>query len=72
MFHAIKIAYLIDFLNFLLKKVDYASNNFQLTEIKFSEEDLEKECKNNDDLFKKILEGSGKMILLDKFIDKYK
>lgn len=28
---------------FLLKKVDYASNNFQLTEIKFSEEDLEKE-----------------------------
>ena len=40
--------------------------------LKGVQEDLEKECKNNDDLFKKILEGSGKMILLDKFIDKYK
>jgi hypothetical protein len=28
---------------FLLKKVDYASNNFQLTEIKFTEEEMEKE-----------------------------
>ena len=27
---------------------------------------------SDEDYFKKILEGSGKMVLLDKFIEKYR
>jgi chromodomain-helicase-DNA-binding protein 7 len=40
--------------------------------LKGVEEELTKHCHTEDELFKKMLDASGKMILLDKFIDKYK
>ena len=40
--------------------------------LKGVQEDLEKGCVSDEDYFKKLLDGSGKMILLDKFINKYK
>ena len=40
--------------------------------LKGVQEDLEKNCVTDEDYFKKLLEGSGKMILLDKFIEKYR
>jgi len=40
--------------------------------LKGVQDDLEKHCVSDDDYFKKILEGSGKMVLLDKFINKYR
>lgn len=40
--------------------------------LKGVEEELTKHCKTEADIFKTMLEGSGKMVLLDKFIDKYK
>jgi len=40
--------------------------------LKGVEEELTKHCKTEADIFKTMLDGSGKMVLLDKFIDKYK
>ncbi len=40
--------------------------------LKGVEEELTKGCRTEQELYRKMLDGSGKMILLDKFIDKYK
>lgn len=40
--------------------------------LKGVEEELTRDCKTNDDLLKKMMEASGKLVLLDKFIEKYK
>ena len=40
--------------------------------LKGVEEELTKDVKTNDDMMKKMLECSGKLVLLDKFIEKYK
>lgn len=40
--------------------------------LKGVEEELTKDCKNEADLYAKMLESSGKLVLLDKFIDKYR
>lgn len=40
--------------------------------LKGVEEDLTKKCRTEADLLKSMLDSSGKLILLDKFIDKYR
>jgi len=40
--------------------------------LKGVEEELTRDCKNEEDLYKKLLESSGKLMLLDKFIEKFK
>ena len=40
--------------------------------LKGVEEELVKDCKTDADFMKKLLDSSGKLILLDKFIEKYK
>ena len=40
--------------------------------LKGVEEELTRECKNDTDIFAKLLESSGKLMLLDKFIEKFK
>ena len=40
--------------------------------LKGVEEELTKNCRSDKDYYEKILDSSGKMILLDKFIEKYK
>lgn len=40
--------------------------------LKGVEEDLTKKCRTENDLSRSMLDCSGKLILLDKFIDKYK
>jgi chromodomain-helicase-DNA-binding protein 7 len=40
--------------------------------LKGVQDDIEKKCVTDEDYFNKLIEGSGKMILLDKFIDKYR
>lgn len=40
--------------------------------LKGVEEELTKDCKNEEDIFKKLLESSGKLMLLNKFIDKFR
>jgi chromodomain-helicase-DNA-binding protein 7 len=40
--------------------------------LKGIEEELVKDCKTDADFLNKMLESSGKLILLDKFIEKYK
>jgi chromodomain-helicase-DNA-binding protein 7 len=37
--------------------------------LKGVEEELTKGCRTEQELYRKMLDGSGKMILLDKFID---
>jgi chromodomain-helicase-DNA-binding protein 7 len=36
------------------------------------EEELTKDCRSDEDLYTKLLESSGKLMLLDKFIEKFK
>jgi hypothetical protein len=40
--------------------------------LKGVEEELTKDCKNEEDLYKKLLESSGKLMLLNKFIEKFR
>lgn len=40
--------------------------------LKGVEEELTRDCKSDEDLFNKLLESSGKLMLLDKFIEKFK
>jgi chromodomain-helicase-DNA-binding protein 7 len=40
--------------------------------LKGVEEELTRDCKNDEDLFNVLLESSGKLMLLDKFIEKFK
>ena len=40
--------------------------------LKGVEEELTKDCKNEKDLYNKLLESSGKLMLLNKFIDKFR
>ena len=40
--------------------------------LKGVEEELTRDCKTDEDLYNKLLESSGKLMLLDKFIEKFK
>jgi chromodomain-helicase-DNA-binding protein 7 len=40
--------------------------------LKGVQEELEKGLKTDEEFYKRLLEGSGKLVLLDKFIEKYK
>lgn len=40
--------------------------------LKGVEEELSKDCKSDEQFLAKMMEGSGKLVLLDKFIEKYK
>jgi len=40
--------------------------------LKGVEEEITKNCRTDEDFFQKTLESSGKLQLLDKFIDKYR
>lgn len=40
--------------------------------LKGVEEELTRECKTEEDVYRKLLESSGKLMLLDKFIEKFK
>ena len=40
--------------------------------LKGVEEELTAECKNDQHMYNKLLESSGKLMLLDKFITKFK
>lgn len=40
--------------------------------LKGVEEEITKNCRTDEDFYQKILESSGKLQLLDKFIDKYR
>lgn len=40
--------------------------------LKGVEEELTKHCRTEEDFYNKLLESSGKLQLLDKFIDKYR
>jgi chromodomain-helicase-DNA-binding protein 7 len=40
--------------------------------LKGVQDDLEKDCHTDEDYYQKLLEGSGKMKLLDMFIEKYR
>jgi len=40
--------------------------------IKGYQDEQEAKCKSDEELYEKLLHGSGKMLLLDKFINKFK
>lgn len=40
--------------------------------LKGVEEEITKDCRDETDVYKKLLESSGKLMLLDKFIEKFK
>lgn len=40
--------------------------------LKGVEEEITAGCISDDDHYKKMMESSGKLVLLDKFIEKYK
>ena len=40
--------------------------------LKGVEDELTKKCKSEEELYQKVLDSSGKMQLLDKFVDKYR
>ena len=40
--------------------------------LKGVEEELTRDCKDEHDIYAKLLESSGKLMLLDKFIEKFK